>query len=51
MKHIAIVLLLAFSLLTSGCTAALLLGAGGAAGYFGAKSMELEKENERLKAK
>ncbi len=49
MKHITVALLLAVSLFTSGCAAALLVGAGGAAGYFGAKSMELEKENERLR--
>jgi hypothetical protein len=44
MKHTTIALLLAFSLFTSGCTAALLVGAGGAAGYLFKENQDLKEE-------
>jgi len=49
MKNFAIVLVLVGSLLFSGCAAALLLGAGGAAGYLFSENQELKKgeKNER----
>jgi len=46
MKNIMLALALAGSLLFSGCTAALLLGAGGAAGYLWSENQELKEEKK-----
>jgi len=46
MKNFIIVLALVSSLLFSGCTAALLLGAGGAAGYLWSENQELKEEKK-----
>ncbi len=46
MKRSLITLLLVFSLFSSGCTGALLLGAGGTAGYFIAKDIENNKDKD-----
>lgn len=46
MKNIMLALVLAGSLLFSGCAAALLLGAGGTAGYLFSENQELKKEKK-----
>ncbi len=46
MKKFAIALVLVGSLLFSGCAAALLLGAGGAAGYLYSENQDLKKEQK-----
>lgn len=46
MKNFIVVLALAGSLFMSGCGAALLLGAGGAAGYLWSENQELKEEQK-----
>ena len=46
MKNIILTLALAGSMFLSGCTAAVLLGAGGAAGYLWSENQELKKERK-----
>lgn len=46
MRSFTIALVLAGSLFMSGCAAALLLGAGGAAGYLFSENQELKKEQK-----
>ncbi len=46
MRNFAIALVLAGSLLFSGCAAALLLGAGGAAGYLYSENQDLKKDKK-----